>query len=189
VFISPLRYPALRFTGSAKSLLSIQRVRIYVHIFVYCVGDGYFINSFVQLSKPPKSFKLQILGGQYPIKRIEDEIDCYDVVLYHAVLVMAREDGRSVMLITLCSRNPLVWFSFRGSNPLSEFFCHICHLVQENFRIWLSSSFTIHHYTLSPFETWCNISNTVEPCNNVVGLCDISFIASDILRCQLIPHC
>jgi hypothetical protein len=67
-----------------------------------------FINSFVLLSKPPKSFKLQILGGQYPIKRIEDEIDCYDVVLHHAVLLMANVDGRSVMLITVYSRNPLV---------------------------------------------------------------------------------
>jgi len=39
-------------------------MRIYVHIFVYYDGDGYFINSFVLLSKPPTSFKLQILGGQ-----------------------------------------------------------------------------------------------------------------------------
>jgi len=39
-------------------------MRIYVHKFVYYDGDGYFINSSVLVSKPPKSFKLQILGGQ-----------------------------------------------------------------------------------------------------------------------------
>jgi hypothetical protein len=31
--------------------------------------------------------------------------------------------------------------------------------------------------------------NTVEPGYNDISLCDISLIASDILWCQLIPHC
>jgi hypothetical protein len=56
-------------------------------------------------------------------------------------------------------------------------------------RFVLKFSYFSDGVTIFVFSLVLTFNNTIEPGYNDIGLCHTSFIASDILWYQLIPHC